>query len=141
MATSQRPAIFEALRLMLQTAVPEVESRVFLPWDAPPQMEDGLPFLEVSIDPSRMDADTFKTCVHTLPVRIGCVMSGKVDYRIVWDTLADVAAGLIANSTLAGTVNRISIDSAGDQLTLNSERIYWPHLAVTLTYYTAFGQI
>jgi len=138
---AKRPVILEALKTLLKTGVPAVSNRVYLPWDAMPEIEAGA-MIQIAIDDSTTDMEQlYGKWVHTVPVKIGAIKAGKFDYQAVWDILATAAAVISGNYTLSGQVETINLAGAADHLVQAGDRILWPHLNTEIIYRTNPGEL
>ena len=138
---AKRPVILEALKTLLKTGVPAVSNRVYLPWDAMPEIEAGA-MIQIAIDDSGIDNGAIiSQWKHTVPVKIGAIKSGKFDYQAVWDILNAAAIAIAANYTLTGQVVRVDLTGGADHLTQAGDRILWPHLTAEIVYLTPQGAL
>ncbi len=138
---AKRPVILEALKTLLKAGVSAVANRVYLPWDAMPDL-DNAPMLQIAIDDSSTDAGAIiGMWEHVVPVNIGAIKTGKFDYQAVCDLLNTAAGAIFADYTLGGQVESIEITGQADHLTQGGDRILWPHLTARIVYRTQRGAL
>lgn len=138
--SATRPVILAALKTLLINGVTAVAGKVYLPWDNPPETSSA-PFLEIITQDSTIDQEIIGVWTHTIPIKIGCVQTGKFDYPTVWDILDTVASTIEASRTLSGSAVSINITGDEDSITTNNDRILWPHLTADIIYRTTKGHI
>lgn len=138
---AQRPVILEALKTLLKAGVSTVSNRVYLPWDNMPEHDAGA-MIQITIEESTIDMEQLLgQWVHTVPVKIGAIKSGKFDYQAVWDILTAAAAAISGNYTLSGLVETINPAGGADHLIVAGDRILWPHLSAEIIYRTDPGKL
>jgi len=134
-----RPVILAALKAVLVANVTAVNGRVYLPWDNQPDLADA-PLLQIEVDDAQIDdAESMGVWVHTLPVRIGAVKTGKFDYQTTWDLLATVTSTLLTTSVSG--CQRVDVSGSADSVTVAGDKLLWPHINVDLVYLTTAGTI
>lgn len=138
--SAQRPLIIAALDNLL-AGVDGFSGRVEFPWTDQLNAEDG-PFLQVSPgNTTTSDGEVIGQWLHSIPLRIGLVMQGAFDYPAAWEMLAAVAAALSADYSLGGLCQRLTITGMDDSLEVAGNKLFWPHVAITIEYLTPAGAL